>query len=95
MSSPTGPRQNSAEEDWRRQLVTGAKGQVFKRRVVVNETPFDACPAKTPEDIARDGGLTYDDDDGWTRDHVPPLPQDPEEYKAAKIAALGPRNECD
>lgn len=70
------------------ELVPGKNGAVIARQVVVEQTPFQACPAKTPADIADEGGLSYDDALGWTRETIPPMPPKPEEVRAARVAAI-------
>lgn len=79
-----------AHKDTAVELYTDAGGRVHRRQVVTGTSdPFQACPAKTPEDIAQEGGLTYDDDDGWTRYSIPPMPSKPEDFLARRIAEIG------
>ncbi len=78
-----------AHKDTAVELYTDAKGRVRRREVVTGTSdPFQACPAKTPDDIAEAGGLTYDDDTGWTRTSAPPKPRDPEDFRSVRLIQI-------
>ncbi len=78
-----------AHKDTAVELYTDAKGNVRRRKVVTGTSdPFQACPAKTPDDIAQEGGLTYDDDDGWTRTEIPPKPRAPEDFRSMRLIQI-------
>ena len=78
-----------AHKDTAVELYTDGNGKVRRREVVTGMSdPFQACPAKTPDDIAEAGGLTYDDDTGWTRTSAPPKPRDPEDFRAVRLIQI-------
>ena len=87
-----------AEKVYTSELYTDAKGNVRRREVQTGiANPFDACPATTPENIAKETGLFEDDDLGWIRRYVPTMPPTAEEYRAKRekqIAAM-PLPDCD
>lgn len=79
-----GEKETSAE------LWTDATGKVRRREVVTGiRDEFQACPAKTPQDVIDDGSLSYDDVRGWSRFSVPPMPPKAEEHRAARLEAIG------